>query len=208
MFTASILARLPEKIKKNTKVKSKPESTIFKESRSIKNSTSGITIKPTKKAPEVEDIGNDLMLYVTCMQEDKESGIDTVEYGYKLKDDATYTWLNSIDGLILEEGQIYEIKTRVTDRAGNKEESEVVEIQCPLQITRTVPNEPAMATGMKAIVWDGTFERPTTEMIVNHVTGTLEYDPGVEVTWYNYDVASGLNDSKKSIWANTWVRKR
>lgn len=160
------------------------------------------TIKPTKKAPEVEDIGNDLMLYVTCMQEDKESGIDTVEYGYKLKDDSEYTWLNSIDGLILDEGQEYEIKTRVTDRAGNKEESEVVEIQCPLQVTRTVPNEPAMATGMQAIVWDGTFERPTTEMLVNHVTGTLKDDPSVEVTWYNYDVASGLNDSKKSIWAN------
>ncbi len=157
---------------------------------------------PTNTAPEVEDVGNDLMLYVTCKQEDKQSGIEKVEYAYKLKDESKFTWVDDINGTILEEGQIYEIKTKATDRAGNSAESGVIEVQCPLQVTRTVPNEPAMATGMKAIIWDGTFERPTEELEVNPVTGTLMDDASVDVTWYNYEIATGINDSMKSIWAN------
>ena len=159
---------------------------------------------PTNTAPKVEDIGNDLKIYVTCKQKDEQSGIAKIEYGYKLKTETSFKWHESIDGIVLEEGQVYEVKTRITDKAGNKSESEITEVQCPLQVTRTVPNKPAMATGMQAIIWDGTFERPTTELLVRRGSDkdTLESDPSVEVTWYNYDIAAGFGDTKQSIWAN------
>lgn len=157
---------------------------------------------PTDTAPEVEEVGNDLKLYVKCKQKDTASGIEKIEYGYKLKDDTNFIWQNSLDGTLLKEGQIYEVKTRATDRAGNKTESKITEVKCPNQVTRTLPNEPAMATGMQAIIWDGTFERPMSELLVNHTNNTLVDDSSTEVTWYNYDAATGIYDTKKSIWAN------
>lgn len=157
---------------------------------------------PTDTAPEVEEVGNDLELHATCKQRDTDSGIAKVEYAYKLKDDELFTWHDSLNGFILEEGQIYEVKTRATDRAGNTTESKITEVQCPLQVKRTVPNEPALATGMKAIAWDGTFERPMAELEINPSTGTLVSDSSIEVTWYNYDIATGIGDTKKSVWAN------
>lgn len=157
---------------------------------------------PTDTAPKVEEVGNDLTLYVDCQQRDTDSGIEKIKYAYKLKDDTLFTWLDSLDGIILEEGQIYEVKTKAIDKAGNETESRITEVQCPLQVTRTVPNAPAMANGMKAIVWDGTFERPMAEMEVDPYTNTLKEDSTIEVTWYNYDIAASVADTKKSIWAN------
>ena len=159
---------------------------------------------PTQTAPTVEDVGNDLKIFAKCEQKDEDSGIAKIEYAYKLKEDTLFTWHDTLDGIVLEEGQVYEVKTSAVDKAGNKSESEITEVQCPLQVTRTIPNKPAMATGMQAIVWDGTFERPTTELLVSvgDEKDTLVDDPSIEVTWYNYDVAAGFGDTKKSIWAN------
>ncbi|MBQ8299684.1 MAG: hypothetical protein IJX99_07545 [Clostridia bacterium] len=158
------------------------------------------TIPPTDTSPEVDEIGNDLTLYVESMQEDKESGIAFVEYGYKLKDDANYTWRSSLNGVVVEENKEYQIKTRATDNAGNVTESKVTEIKSPLHRARTLPNVPAMATGMTAIVWDGTLDIPTEEIEINH--NTWKTKDGEEVTWYNYEIGDNVNDKRENIWAN------
>ena len=156
--------------------------------------------KPTDTKPEVPIIGNELRLKVNNKQVDNESGIAKLEYGYKLAEDTKYTWLENLTGVILEANKKYNVRTRVTDKAGNVQESKVVEVKTPAIVARTLPNEPAMATGMKAIVWDGSLDRPGKELEIDPVTGkTLE---GAEATWYNYNIGDNINDTRDSIWAN------
>lgn len=156
-------------------------------------------IAPTKAAPTVT-IDDDMTLNIKCNQKDTGSGIDTVEYGYKLSDETTYKWVKNPKEIVLEEAKFYDVKTRATDKAGNSSESDPAEIQSPYELSRTVPNEPKMSTGMKAIVWDGTLSRPGDEMEIDYTT--WETKTGEHVTWYNYSLGDGMTDSKESIWAN------
>lgn len=159
--------------------------------------------KPTKTAPEVEPIGNDLRLKVKCMQEDNGSGIDTKKtmYSYRISGDTDYEWLSTISNVTLEPMKTYEVQTKVTDKAGNTEESEVTTIQTPIQASRTLPNAPVLATGMKAIVWDGNLESPGNELEINPNTWTTIIGDD-DVTWYNYKIGDGRTDTRDNIWAN------
>ena len=158
------------------------------------------TVKPTTTPPELEEMSYDLKLTVHNKQEDKESGIEKIEYGIRKEGDVNYTWSNRIRDAVLESEKIYYVRTRVTDKAGNISESEVVEFKTPAALTRTLPNEPALATGMEAIIWDGTLLRPEKEIVIN--PSTWETEDGEKVTWYNYSLGNGIKDTKESIWAN------
>ena len=158
------------------------------------------TKKPTLTAPTVDEIGYDMKLTVHNKQEDKESGLEKVIYGYKKADDLQYTWVEKLKDVILEPQTIYHVRTRATDKAGNVSESDITEVRSPAAHARTLPNEPAMATGMKAIVWDGTLQRPEDEIEINPNTWLTAN--GEKVTWYNYSLGNGMTDSKDSIWAN------
>ncbi len=158
------------------------------------------TTKPTTKEPEVAEVGTNLKLSVKNKQEDRESGIDKIEYGYKASDEDNYKWSTTLTNVKLEPGRIYQVRTRVTDKAGNFSESEIVEVATPVAKARTLPNEPAMATGMQAIVWDGSLESPGDEIEID--SDTWKTENGEEVTWYNYSLGNGVVDSRDSIWAN------
>lgn len=158
------------------------------------------TTPPTNTKPEVSEIGNDLKLYIENKQQDNESGIASVEYGYKLKESSEYIWRLSLNGVVVEENKEYQIRTKATDKAGNVTESQIVEIKSPKHQARTLPNAPAMATGMTAIVWDGTLDIPTDEIEINH--NTWKTASGEDVTWYNYEIGNNVDDKRENIWAN------
>lgn len=160
-------------------------------------------LPPTDTAPVVAKVDNTLRLNVTFKQVDNESGLFKYEYGYKLKDDEAYRWVSDLGSVTLEPNKTYYVKTRATDRAGNERDSIVVEVQTPLQAMRTIPNEPVMATGMKAIVWDGTLGVPGDEIEINPITGrAVSGDTEQEFTWYNYSLGDGITDTRDNIWAN------
>lgn len=157
------------------------------------------TQAPDTTAPQAS-IGNDLKLTVINQQKDTTSGIAKIEYGYKVKDASVFTWVTSLDGVVLEEGKTYEVKTRATDNVGKTSESNITEVQAPVQIAITVPNEPAMAPGMTAIVWDGSLARPEDEMVIS--SDTWKNKSGEKAIWYSYQVGNNRTDTRDNIWAN------
>lgn len=158
--------------------------------------------KPTSETPNVTIGVNDLKFNIESNQKDEQSGIEKTEFGYKRKDETKFTWvdIDDADEIELETGETYHVKTRAVDRAGNVQESGIVEILCPEQIYRSVANKPSMATGMTAIAWEGTLTRPGEEKEIDPVTGRTP--EGEEMTWYNYQLGDGRTDSRESIWAN------
>ncbi len=164
-------------------------------------------IYPTDTKPEVK-IDYNLKVQIECKQKDEHSGIkedenrkDIIEYGYKLSSEEKFKWVDSTDEIVLEENQLYDFKTRVSDKAGNQKESQVLtEVRAPARMYRTIANEPKMALGMKAIVWDGTLDKPGEEMVIDSTT--WETKDGQKTTWYNYQIDNSGADSKQSIWAN------
>lgn len=153
------------------------------------------TQKPTDTAPTVEIIDGN-RVKVTCNQKDVGSGIAKIEYGYKKESEKSYTWKNSLDNIVLEAGIKYEIKTRTTDNVGNMQESESVEVEAEIEVTQIVPNEPAMATGMKAIAWNSKMN----EFEIDQ--STWKTSGGTKLTWYNYEEIQGTTDARTSVWAN------
>ena len=158
------------------------------------------TEPPSTDKPEAY-INNSLKLVVTCKQKDSGSGIGKILYGYKEKGSSSgYTWKENLNNVKLETNKTYSIKTRATDKTGNTSDSLDIEIDSPVQITRSIPNSPLLATGMKAIVWDGTLTRPGNEIEIDPTT--WETSEGVKTTWYNYVLGNNTVDSRNSIWAN------
>ena len=153
------------------------------------------TAKPTKDAPTVKMLDNN-RIKVTSNQKDDGSGIAKIEFGYKKDGDKAYTWKNSLDNVVLEAGVKYTIKTRATDHVGNVQESDEAEVEADIQITKIVPNEPAMATGMKAIAWDSDMK----EFEID--SSTWKTNTGTKLTWYEYLEGENNTDSRKNIWAN------
>lgn len=156
------------------------------------------TTPPTDTAPKVEKVENDLKLFVQCKQTDATPL--SVKYGYRLKDQTDYEWVYDVSGVVLEPDKKYEIVTEATDAAGNVTRSQITEIVTPTHKAKTVPNAPAMATGMKAIVWDGTLENPTEEIVIN--PNTWKTPSGESVVWYNYELVGNDWDNKKNVWPN------
>lgn len=153
------------------------------------------TTKPTKDAPTVTLLDNN-RLKVTSNQKDTGSGIAKIEFGYRKESEKNFTWKSSLDNIVLEEGTKYIIKTRATDHVGNVQESDTSEIESEIQSTKIVPNEPAMATGMKAIAWDSKQK----EFEID--TATWKTSSGTKLTWYDYAETEENKDSRNSIWAN------
>lgn len=158
------------------------------------------TTPPTDTKPVVEEIDNNLLLSAKSKQEDTGSGIASIEYGYRAKGDDSYTWRMSINSVPIKENTEYQVITRAKDKAGNVQESQIAEVKSPIRQARTLPNVPAMATGMKAIVWDGSLDIPTNEIEINH--NTWKTASGEDVTWYNYELGNNIDDTRKNIWAN------
>ena len=154
---------------------------------------------PSTNKPD-GSISNDLKLSITCNQKDSGSGIAKVEYAYRAEGASIFTWLTSLNDAVLEEGKVYEIKTRATDYAGNTSESAIAKVQAPIQIAVSVPNEPALATGMTAIMWDGSLTRPEAEMRVN--PDSYENASGEKTVWYSYHVGNNMTDTRENMWAN------
>ena len=88
------------------------------------------TTLPSTTAPAYEVVDGKVVL--TSNQTDAESGVGSIEYGYKLEGEEDYTWQNSSDFSGLEYGT-YDVVTRTTDLAGNVQVSEPasVEIEDP-----------------------------------------------------------------------------
>lgn len=155
---------------------------------------------PTDTAPEIDEIGNDLKMRVRNKQKDTGSGIKKEEVAYKIKEDSEFTWLSTFNNINVEENKVYQIKTRTTDKVGNVSESQITEVKTPIIQARTLPNKPAMASGMKAIVWDGTLDIPKDEIEIN--PNTWKTADGDDVIWYNYEIGNGVTDTRANIWAN------
>lgn len=157
---------------------------------------------PTTDAPEIE-ISNMLELTIDVKQEDNESGIANIKYGYQDASDEEdinlYTWCNTVDEIeaILEEGDTYYIRTRVTDLAGNGPvTSEYTKFQCPTKKIIAVPNKPELGKDMQAITWNVNLE----EFEIN--PNTLQDSKGTTREWYNYSLGNGDEDYTESMWAN------
>ncbi len=158
------------------------------------------TVKPTNTAPTVQPVESNLLLTIESNQIDNESGIEQIIYGYKLVDEVEYIWSDTGTNIEVRQGSTYNIKTRAVDKAGNVQDSEVIEIQTPIQEKQIIPNEPAMATGMTAIVWDGTLAQPGNEIEIDSITWKDEN--GNSYVWYDYNSGDGITDTRNSIWAN------
>lgn len=153
------------------------------------------TTKPTADAPTVTVLGTN-RIKVICNQKDTGSGIEKIEFGYKKESDKNYVWRNNLDSIVLEAGVKYNIKTRATDYVGNMQESNVSIVQSELQVTRVVPNEPAMATGMQAIAWNSNSK----EVVIDQ--STWKTNDGTTLTWYDYSGTDDGKDTRKNVWAN------
>ena len=156
---------------------------------------------PTTDAPEIE-ISNRLELTINVKQVDAESGILRVEYGYQdasLSENINaYTWCNTVDEveLALKEGNMYYIRTRVTDLAGNGPvTSEYTKIQCPTQKIIAMPNEPVLED-MTAITWKNNLEEVEIDPY------TLKDSSGITRVWYDYKLGDRTEDTGESMWAN------
>ena len=84
------------------------------------------TTLPSTTAPAYEVVDGKVVL--TSNQTDAESGIGSIEYGYKLEGEEDYTWQDSSDFSGLEYGT-YDVVTRATDLAGNVQVSEPVSVE-------------------------------------------------------------------------------
>ena len=82
--------------------------------------------KPNDAMPSAE--ADLYSITVTCNQQDNESGIAKVEYAIYNEEAKEWKWQDSNKFEGLKEGTSYKVKTRATDKAGNSEESQILEI--------------------------------------------------------------------------------
>ena len=169
-------------------------------------------INPTSTAPQAESTTGKIT--VTCKQSDSDSGISTTQYGILNTTTGNYEWQNSNVFEGLTQGTEYSIKTKVTDRAGNVQESTTTTIST-LELnaaTLTVKENTTQAKTITASTeinptnkdWTDKNVKITTTTDHNYVSSTVVVtDPDGTTVTGAQDVYSTSKDGRYTITVTT-----